>query len=134
VPQIDAGKRKPQNEPVRRAFLILAGFAFALVLAAAIGVRTRPADFALARGCTAASRHAPAAHTGRTPCDDDVRMSDDAVVPASGEGSTIRCLTPLAIRPATNQADQLGAVAARHCGSFTRPHDPSRLHTLALLI
>jgi hypothetical protein len=61
-------------------------------------------------------------------------MSGDAVVPASGERSTFQSLTALATSTIASGTDRFAAVTALRSASFTRPHDPSHLHTFVLLI
>jgi len=61
-------------------------------------------------------------------------MSGEAIVPASGERSTVQSRTALATRTIANGTDRFDPVTARRGASFTRPHDPSHLHAFVLLI
>ena len=130
----DAGTPKPQNQPVRRALSIIAGFAFALAVATVASVRIAPIDFVHVHGCAPTPHHAPAPHTSRDTCRDDARMSGEAVVPASGERSTFQSLTALATGISASRVGRFGAVATLRSASFARLHDPSYLHTFVLLI
>lgn len=130
----DAGKRKPQNQPVRRALSIIAGLVFALAGATVASVCLAPIDFALVHGCAPTTQQAPAPSTGRSTCHDDARMVGEAIVPASGERSTFQSVTALAAATIASGTDRFGAVTALRSASFIRPHDPSHLHTFVLLI
>jgi hypothetical protein len=131
---LDGGNLKPQNRAVRRAFSIIAGFAFALAGATIASVFMAPIDFALVHGCAPTLHRAPAPYTGRSTCNDDARMLGEAVVPASGERSTFQSLTALATGTIASGTDRFGPVIVHRSASFTRPHDPSHLHTFVLLI
>jgi hypothetical protein len=61
-------------------------------------------------------------------------MVGEAIVPASGERSAFQSLTAVATGTIASGTDRFGDVAARRSASFTRPHDPSHLHTFVLLI
>jgi hypothetical protein len=125
--------RKAQNQAVRRIVSLIAGFVFALGLSALAHTFVgQPTRFVRIAGCTSTSHRASI--PDQNGCHREASVSVDAVNPVSPERSPVQSMSA-ASAVTLSPCPAAGTFSTRvESDHFKRPHDPSHLHTFALLI